>query len=105
MVACKALATPIAIGEKLTKEDANPRHDATRYRSLIGSLMYLTTTRPDIMYVMSLISRFMQDPHESHWQAAKRIMRYVSGTQNFRILYSPTDKFELDGYTNSDWAG
>ncbi|XP_057870060.1 uncharacterized mitochondrial protein AtMg00810-like [Cryptomeria japonica] len=60
MVACKALATPIALGEKLTKEDASPKVDTTRYR--IGSLMYLTTTRPDIMYVVSVISRFMRDP-------------------------------------------
>ncbi|XP_057844975.2 secreted RxLR effector protein 161-like [Cryptomeria japonica] len=104
MEACKALATRIALGEKLTKEDASPKVDATRYRSLVGSLMYLTTSRPDIMYVVSLISRFMQDPHESHWRAAKRIMRYVSGTQHFGIQYSPTEKFELVGYIDSDWA-
>ncbi|XP_057830264.2 secreted RxLR effector protein 161-like [Cryptomeria japonica] len=105
MAACKAFATPIALGEKLTKEDASPKVDATQYRSLVGSLMYLTTSRPDIMYTMSLVSRFMHDPHESHWQAAKIILRYVSGTQNFGIRYSPTDKFELVGYTDSDWAG
>lgn len=105
MMACKAFATPIAIGEKLTKEDISPKVDATLYRSLAGSLMYLTTTRPDIMYAVSLISRFMQDPHESHWRVAKRILRYVSGTHNFGIHYSPTKQFELVGYTNSDWAG
>ncbi|XP_057823915.2 secreted RxLR effector protein 161-like [Cryptomeria japonica] len=105
MVACKAFATPVALGEKLTKEDASPKVDATRYRSLVGSLMYLTTMRPDIMYVVSLVSRFMQDPHESHWRTAKRILRYVSGTQTFGIQYSPTDKFEVVGYTDSDWVG
>ncbi|XP_057843124.1 secreted RxLR effector protein 161-like [Cryptomeria japonica] len=105
MVACKAFATPVALGEKLPKEDASPKVDATRYRSLVGSLMYLTTMRPDIMYDVSVVSRFMQDPHESHWLAAKRILRYVSGTHNFDIQYSPTDKFELVGYTDSDWAG
>ncbi|XP_057845958.1 secreted RxLR effector protein 161-like [Cryptomeria japonica] len=105
MVACKAFATPIAFGEKLTKEDASPKVDATRYRSLVGSLMYLTTSRSDIMYDVSLVSQFMQDPHKSHWRAAKRILRYVTGTQNFGIRYSPTDKFELVGYTDSVWAG
>ncbi|KAH9291602.1 hypothetical protein KI387_043209 [Taxus chinensis] len=105
MMSCTAVATPVALGEKLTKEDASSKVDATLYRSLVGSLMYLTTTRPDIMYVVSLISRFMQDPHESHWRAAKRILRYVSGTHNFGIHYSPTHKFELCGYTDSDWAG
>ena len=47
----------------------------------------------------------MQDPHESHWQAAKGILRYVSGTHNFGIRYSPNDKFELVGYMDSDWVG
>lgn len=56
MVACKAFATPIALGEKLTKEDVSPKVDTTWYRSLVGSLMYLRTTRPDIMYAVSLIS-------------------------------------------------
>ncbi|XP_057829631.2 secreted RxLR effector protein 161-like [Cryptomeria japonica] len=105
MVACKAFATPISLGEKLTKEDASPKVVATRYRSLVGSLMYLTTTRPDIMYDVSLISRFMQNAHESQWQVTKRILRYVSGTQNFGIQYSPIDKFELVGYSDSDWVG
>ncbi|XP_057859622.2 secreted RxLR effector protein 161-like [Cryptomeria japonica] len=105
MVACKAFATPVALGEKLTKEDASPKVDATWYRSLVGSLMYLTTSSLDIMYAMSLVSRFMQDPHESHWRAANIILRYVSGTLNFGIQYFPTDKFELVGYTDSDWIG
>ncbi|XP_059075069.1 secreted RxLR effector protein 161-like [Cryptomeria japonica] len=104
MVTCKAFATPVALGEKLTKEDVSPKVDVTRYRSLVGSLMYLTTTRPDIMYVVSLVSLFMQDPHELHWRAAKFFLRYVSGTQNFGIQYSPTDKFELVGYIDSNWA-
>eukprot|EP01018_Ginkgo_biloba_P000406 Gb_07443 [translate_table: standard] len=58
MKTCKAVATPLALGEKLTKEDASSKVNATLYRSLVGSLMYLTTTRPDIMYAMNLVSRF-----------------------------------------------
>ncbi|XP_059068180.1 secreted RxLR effector protein 161-like [Cryptomeria japonica] len=105
MMPCTTVATLVALGEKLTKADASSNVDTTKYKSLVGSLMYLTTTRPDIIYVVSLISRFMRDLHESHWRAVKRILRYVSGTHNFGIHYSPTDKFELVGYTNFDWAG
>lgn len=104
MMSCMVVATPIALGEKLTKDDPSPHVDPTLYRSLVGSLMYLTTMRPDIMYVVSLISQFMQVPHESHWRGAKIILRYVSGVHNFGIHYSPNYKFELVGYTDSDWA-
>ncbi|XP_059067554.1 uncharacterized mitochondrial protein AtMg00810-like [Cryptomeria japonica] len=78
MVECKAFATPVALGEKLTKEDASPKVDATRYRSLVGSLMYLTTTGPDIMYVVILISQFMRDPH-SDWAGSVDDRKSTSG--------------------------
>ena len=67
--------------------------------------MYLTTTRLDIMYGVSLISRFMESPKNSHWQAGKRILRYIVGTMNHGILYSTLDDFQLVGYTDSDFAG
>ena len=66
MVACKAFTTPVALGEKLAKEDASLKVDATQCRNLDGILMYLKNCRLDLVYVVSLISRFMQDPHESH---------------------------------------
>ena len=64
--------------------------------------MYLTATRPDIMYGVSLISRFMESPKDSHWQAGKRILRYVSGTRDLGIMYSTSENFKLIGYTDSD---
>ena len=67
--------------------------------------MYLTATRPDIMFAISLISRFMERPKEAHWQAAKRILRYVKGTKRFGILYTTSKYSDLIGYTDSDWAG
>ena len=57
------------------------------------------------MYGLSLISRFMESPKDSHWQAGKRIMRYVSGTKDFGIMYSTSENFKLIGYTNSDNGG
>jgi hypothetical protein len=66
MFECKAAATPIALGTKLSKNDQGKSIDQTLYKRLVGSLMYLTTTRPDIMFVVSLISRFMESPKDSH---------------------------------------
>ena len=67
--------------------------------------MYLTTTRPDIMFVVSFISRFMELPNNTHWKVGKRILRYIAGTTNFGIQYTPNSNFKLIGYTDSDFAG
>eukprot|EP00253_Pinus_taeda_P034613 PITA_34613 len=71
----KAAVTPTIMGLKLTKEDNSKDFDPKLYKSIVGSLMHLTATRPDIMHAVSLISRFMERPKETHWQAAKRILR------------------------------
>lgn len=61
--------------------------DVATSRSLIGSLLYLTTTRPDIIFAISLLSRYMQEPSQNHFGAAKRILRYSQGTIEFGIFY------------------
>eukprot|EP00253_Pinus_taeda_P008751 PITA_08751 len=101
----KSAPTPTVIGLKLSKEDCNSNVNLTLYRSMIGSLMYLTATRPDIVYAVSLVSRFMETPKETHWQATKRILRYVNGTKQYGILYTATSDFRLVSYTDNDWAG
>jgi hypothetical protein len=73
MLNCKPTATPMTTGIKLNKYDEGSYVDPTLYKRLVGSLMYLTTTRPDIMFAVSLISRFMETPKSTHWQAGKRI--------------------------------
>ena len=105
MQECKAAITPTVMGLKLRKDDNSKDVDPSLYKSIVGSLMYLTATRPDSMHVVSLISRFMEKPKEAHWQAAKRILRYVKGTKRFGILYIASENSELVGYTDSDWAG
>jgi hypothetical protein len=90
---------------KLRKEDKGSKVDPTLFKRLVGSLMYLTTIRPDIMYGVSLISRFMETPKESHLKARKRILRYVNGTKYFGIRYSTLEDFILIGYTDSDRGG
>lgn len=77
---------------------------------MIGSLMYLTATRPDLMYSVGLASRYMERPTEAHLMAIKRILRYVKGTINFGIVFqrqkcSNSNTCKLVGYTDSDYSG
>ena len=67
--------------------------------------MYLTSTRPDIMHVVSLISRYMENPSEAHLLTAKRIFRYVKGTADFGILYKNSENSNLIRFSDSDYAG
>ena len=102
---CKTTPTPVIIGLKLSKDDGGSIVDPTLFKMLVGSLIHLTATRPDIMYGVSLISRFMESPKDSHWQAGKRILRYVSGKKDLGIMYSTSENFKLIGYTDSDNGG
>jgi hypothetical protein len=88
MINSKAAQIHVITGLKLSKEDEGSKLDPTLFKILVGSLMYLTTTRADIMYKVSLISRFMETPKESHWKEGKRILRYVNRTKDFGIIYS-----------------
>jgi hypothetical protein len=85
MLDCKPVTTPMETGIKLSKYDEGSYVDSTLYKRMVGSLMYLTTTRPDIMFAVSLISKFMETPKSTHWQTGKRILRYVAGTTDFGI--------------------
>jgi hypothetical protein len=102
---CNLVETPIPLGTKLSKQDEGPTVDSTLYKSLAGSLLYLTTTRPDIMYATNFVSRFMESPKDSHWKMAKRFMRYVVGTLNFVLWYAQSDDNHLSSYTDNDFAG
>jgi len=72
---------------------------------MIGCLVYLTTTQPDILNVVSILSRFMNCASEMHFKAAKRVIRYVKGTSNFGIKFKRTEEFKLTSFSNSDWGG
>ncbi|RVW64797.1 Retrovirus-related Pol polyprotein from transposon TNT 1-94 [Vitis vinifera] len=96
---------PIVPGFKLMKDEGGVKVDKTYYKQVVGSLMYLTTTRPDMMFVVSLISRYMENPTELHLQAAKRVLRYLQGTTEFGIFYRKGGDDELVTYTDSDHAG
>ncbi|CAL5381550.1 unnamed protein product [Camellia sinensis] len=102
---CKATSTPMNQKEKFSKDDGVDKVDEGLYRSLIGCLMYLTATRPDIMHAVSLLSRFMHCASEVHFQAAKRILRYIKGTINYGIKFTHCSDFKFHGFSDSDWGG
>ena len=79
--------------------------DENLFRSMVGGLIYLTHTRPDIALSVGIVSRFMHSPSKHHFGAAKRIMRYVAGTVDLGIWYYHVSSFKLIGFTDSDWAG
>ncbi|CAM8902386.1 unnamed protein product [Rhodiola kirilowii] len=97
--------TPVATHIKITKDDAGTKVDQTLYRSMIGSLLYLTASRPDIAYAVGVCARYQVDPKESHLLQVKRIIKYVCGTDDFGIWYTKDTNPHLVGYCDADWAG
>lgn len=79
---CKPVSTPMAVNEKLQRDDRAQIFDQKIFRSLVESLIYLTNTRPDIIHYVSLVSRYMNELSKLHFTAAKRILRYLKGTGN-----------------------
>ena len=92
-------------GADLGKDEAGKPVDNTIYRGMIGSLLYLTASRPDIMYSVCLCARFQANLKESHLTAVKRIFRYLNGTKDFGLWYPCSNNFELVGYSDADFAG
>ena len=96
--------TPMS-GVKLEEADSSPMVNNTLYRKLIGCLLYLTHTRPDISYAVSVASMYMDQPHDIHWRAAKRILNFVQGTRTHGIFYKAKSDLDLIEFTDSDWTG
>ena len=105
MIDCNPLSTPMEQNLKITLKKGNEFENATNYKQLVGSLIYLTTTRPNISFVVGILSRFMQKPCEGHWSVAKRVLKYLKGTQDFGLKYSKVDDFNLIGYFDLDFDG
>ncbi|XP_070055504.1 secreted RxLR effector protein 161-like [Nicotiana tomentosiformis] len=77
----------------------------TMYRGIIGSLLYLTASRPDIVFSVGLYARFQSNPKKSHLKAAKRILRYLKGTPDLVLYYPSGDNFDLVGYDDANYMG
>ena len=98
--------SPIVPGCKLTKDEGGAKVDPTKYKQMIGCLMYLTVSRPDLMYVMGLVSRYMEKPTELHMMTVKRVLRYLRGTTELGICYQKRGRSDgLIAYSDSDYAG
>ena len=85
--------------------DGEPISDATRYRQLVGSLIYLTVTRPDISHAVGMVSNFMDAPRSVHYAVVLQILRYVKGILYHGLHYSFWSSLELHAYSNADWTG
>uniref|UniRef100_A0A2N9GF20 Reverse transcriptase Ty1/copia-type domain-containing protein n=1 Tax=Fagus sylvatica TaxID=28930 RepID=A0A2N9GF20_FAGSY len=99
------LSTPLEFNVKLNPTDGEPLSDATLYRQLVGSLIYLTVTRPDLAYAVHLVSQFMSAPRSTHYAAVLRILRYIKGTLFHGLHFSAQSSLELRAYADADWAG
>ncbi|CAN0919070.1 Retrovirus-related Pol polyprotein from transposon RE2 [Linum grandiflorum] len=92
------IKTQVEVGIKLCKDDNREKVDSIEIQRIVDRLRYLTCTRADILYAVGLVSRYMESPTMLHWNAAKRILRYIKGTTNYSLFYSNNDNFRLVGY-------
>ena len=99
------MKTPIAVGAQLDLDEEGESFDETEYRGMIGSLLYLTASRPDIMFATCICARYQARPKLSHYQYVTRIFRYLKGTPNLGLWYPKNTDFNLIGYSDSDFAG
>jgi len=105
MTDAKVVLTPLSTSISLTKDDSSPNTDATFYRSTIGSLQYLSMTRPDIAFPVNKLAQFMQKPTTTHLTALKRILCYLKGTIFHGLLLQKPATSSLIAYSDADWAG
>ncbi|GAU37763.1 hypothetical protein TSUD_102800 [Trifolium subterraneum] len=107
MMDCNPANTPMEISLKLSNDEEGESVDATLYKQMVGCLLYVCNSRPDISHSVGIVSRFMHKPKVTHMQAVKRIIRYLHGTIDYGILFpKPTGhKGNLIGFCDSDWCG
>jgi hypothetical protein len=101
----KIVDTPIEYNNRLNTHDREPLPDATLYKQLVVSLVYLTVTRPDISYAIHIVSQFMAAPRSLHYAAVLRILRYLKDTLFHGLHFSSQSSFTLQAYSDADWAG
>lgn len=101
----KPEAFPMEQQPRLTSDDDQVLHNPTKYRRLVGRLIYLTVTRPDIVCAVRTLSQFMGEPRLLHWNATLRLLRYIKSTPGQGLLLPSINSLELKAYCDSDWAG
>lgn len=101
----RVVDTPIETNARYSPSDGQPLTDPSLYRTVVGSLVYLTVTRPDIAHAVHVVSQFVTAPTTVHWAAVLRILRYLRGTQFQSLLFPSTSSLELRAFSDADWAG
>lgn len=105
ILASKPASTPMEPGSHLHQDDGPLFHDVLSYRRLVGRLLYLTTTRPDITFAVQQLSQFLSKPTVCHFKAAQRVLHYLKASPGQGLFLSSSSSLFLHGYSDSDWAG
>ncbi len=101
----KPCSSPMIPNVQLTKDDGDPLDDPEKYRRLVGKLNYLTVTRPDITFAVSVVSQFMSSPTDKHWETLEHILCYLKGAPGLGILYSNHGHSQIECFADADWTG
>ena len=101
----KAISSPMASSMSLSQYQGTPLSDPSSYRSTVGSLQYLSLTRPDIAFAINKVCQFMTNPTDLHWSAVKRILRYLKHTSHHSLLPHKASNFTIQAFSDADWAG
>ncbi|XP_057495256.1 retrovirus-related Pol polyprotein from transposon TNT 1-94 isoform X3 [Actinidia eriantha] len=105
MLGSKACDTPMEPNKKLGDDTDGEMVDRGRYQRLVGKLIYLSHTRPDIAFAVSVVSQFMHAPHTTHYDAVIRILRYLKSAPGKGLFFGRHDHIQVEAYTDADWAG
>ncbi|CAH9127483.1 unnamed protein product [Cuscuta epithymum] len=104
LLGCKPAPSPMDPDTHLASSTGSPLSDPAPYRRLVGRLLYLTVTRPDITFSVNLLTQFMSSPQDCHWNAALRVVRYLKAAPDLGILLSSDTSLRLHAYCDADWA-
>ena len=104
MLGCRPADTPIEFNCKLGNSDDQVPVDKEQYQRLVGKLIYLSHTRPNISFAVNVVSQFMQAPYEKHMEAVNKILRYLKTTPGKGLVFRKTDRKTIEAYTDADWA-
>ncbi len=105
MTGCKPISIPLEQNVKLNADEGNLVEDITMYKRIVGSLIYMTITRPDLSYVVEVVSQFMQTPRKPHLDAVRHILRYIKHTLQCGIFYETKSQLQIHGYMDANWVG
>jgi hypothetical protein len=104
MTGCKPILIPLEQNVKLSADEGDLVEDTTMYIRIVGSLIYMTITRPNLSYAVGVVSQFMQTPRKPHLDAMRRILRYIKHTLQCGIFYEAKSQLQVHGYMDVDWA-